>query len=142
MVTGRLVLSDPSHKVDWAKQVRLSNIGTKVPPLPVPAGLSGDARRQWVAAYWQSPEGKARTQAMRSYPLEVAPDGSFTAEDVAPGAYEVRVQLHDLATDPNNPASGKIIGFGRQDIVVPEGSGDISTQTFEAGSVMVKLNSK
>ena len=141
-VTGRLVLSDPSRVVDWSKQVRLSNLETKMPPMPRPAGLTREAQQQWVDAYWQSPEGHARSKAMRSYPLEVAPDGSFTIEDVLPGTYEMRVQLSDSAADPQNPAMGKIMGFGRQDVVVPESAGDISTQTVEVRSVMVKLNAQ
>jgi RNA polymerase sigma factor (sigma-70 family) len=140
MVTGRLVLSDPSLKVDWEKQVRASNLGTKSTPPPVPAGLSREARQKWMSAYWQSPEAQAKRKAAHYYPLEMASDGSFTVEDVAPGTYELDMRLFDSASDPTRPGQGKIIGSAHQDLVVPESAGDISTQTFEMEPVTVKLN--
>ena len=66
----------------------------------------------------------------------------FTIEDVLPGNYQMRVQMYDSEADPQNPAKGKLIGLGDQDVVVPEAAGDASAQSLEIGSVMVKLNSR
>ena len=138
-VTGRFALSDLTRKVDWSKQLKFRSIATKMPELPVPNDLNANERRKWIEAYWQSPEGLARDATMRSYPLDVAPDGSFTVEDVPPGTYVLSVTLSDSEFDRHNPAKGKSIGNARQDIVVPEGSGDISSQSVEIAVVTVKL---
>jgi RNA polymerase sigma factor (sigma-70 family) len=141
-VTGKFVLSDPSHAINWATQTRNAIISTirKLPP--VPPDLTGDARRQWVQAYWQSEAGLAESRAMRSYPLTVEADGTFTAEDVPPGSYNlsgvVLSQPFD-ESDMRGSLRAPRIGSLSQEIVVPESANNPASDAVNLGTVTINL---
>jgi hypothetical protein len=135
---GRFVFPDANRAVNWSRQMGFASIATKLARLPVPSGLSAGDMQKWQMEFWQSEEGLARTRAMRSFPLEIQPDGSFTIEDVPPGAYELNAQLADSPIDPMSPRSlGKPLGFIHQDVTVPEPADSQSTEPFDVGTVTV-----
>jgi hypothetical protein len=139
-VTGRLLLTDASQRIDWPKQLQFATLRTKLPPLSIPAGLSDEPVAQWQAKYWQSPEGKARARSMRGYPVDIAADGSFTTDGVLPGTYELSGQLYDSAIDPSQPDGfrrAKVIGFLRQDVLVPDSDGNPNPVDIDLGGVTV-----
>ncbi len=53
---------------------------------------------------------------MKSYPVAMAPDGSFQAEEVPPGKYDLNVYVS--ASDPSTSMPG-VIGKFEQSIIVP-----------------------
>ena len=141
-VTGRFVLPDSDSAVNWPKQMRFATLGTQSSPPPAPAGLNHEEWQQWETAFWRSAEGRARVQAMRSYPLEITADGSFVAEDVPAGTYVLSAQLFDSPFDPRQPGGGHVLGSLRQEVTVPDLSGNSPTQTFDIGTLTIEPASR
>jgi RNA polymerase sigma factor (sigma-70 family) len=142
IVTGKFESSDPSRPINWPKQIWNDSIVTQLPPPPVPPDLTGDARRQWTQAYWKSEAGMAIARTMRSYPLTVGADGSFTAEDVPPGTYllsamisSVMLEDGDIQTAVRTPTLGSV----RQEIVVPDSAANPTSDPLNLGTVIVRL---
>jgi hypothetical protein len=59
---------------------------------------------QWKRDFWQSAAGKAVLRQHKGILLEIAADGTFTAENVQPGFYKLYAHLYDRAVD--NARSG------------------------------------
>ena len=139
IVTGRLAMPDGAASVNWPRQVRFASLGTKWVVPPAPAGLSGEALRQWQTAYSQSDAGRARARASRSFALDVASDGSFTVEDVPPGDYMISGQIvaSDAPVDPGSLAGIKRLGWLRHDIHVPAPADNSAAGTVDVGEVPV-----
>jgi hypothetical protein len=145
MVSGRFVLSDANRAIDWPKQAWYAHVATKLPPLPVPAGLKGAERQQWQEEYYQSAEGLARTRASRSYALTLESDGSFTVDDVPPGSYELNAMFMSSPVDHTAIGAGThntTLGTIRQDIVVPDPTGNQSEAPVDLGTVTIPAISK
>ena len=139
LLKGRFVLSDPNQTIDWAKQLNIGHLATKYVPPPVPAGLKGAEREQWMQEYSASDEGMARERAARSYTLNVETDGSFTIEDVPPGIFDMTAIFSKTAVDRNSPGTIRPqLGSVRQEIVVPEMHADLPDATFDVGAITVK----
>ena len=141
-VTGKFVLSDTSRAINWATQTRNAIISTIQKPPPVPPDLTGDARRQWVQAYRQSEAGMAESRAMHSYPLTVETDGTFTAEDVPPGSYNLTAVVLSLPVDESD-MRGSLraprIGSLSEKIVVPESATNPASDAVNLGTVTINL---
>ena len=93
-VTGALVIKD-GRKVDWPGQVVMASLATNMKPPMQPTVKAQDVagRLELLDFYEHSAEWRAYEMASASFPLEVAPDGRFSAEDVRPGQYRLSVQL-------------------------------------------------
>lgn len=135
IVSGRLVLSHPDQTMDWSKQLIRPVLQTK---MPFPPGLAGLARADWWEKYSKSEEGRARILSVCNYPLTVQPDGTFTAEDVPPGDYELSGQLSDAAVDLSRGVMGHTIASFRQDVTVPQPAEGQATETINLGAVLVQ----
>ncbi|MFO1478390.1 MAG: sigma-70 family RNA polymerase sigma factor [Verrucomicrobiota bacterium] len=141
LVKGRFALSDPSQTVHWAKQLNFGHLATHYVPPPVPDGLGGSEREQWMKDYFASDEGMARDRAARSYSLNAEEDGSFTIEDVPPGIFDLTAMFSKSPVDRVAPGGGRMgpqLGSVRQEIVVPETSGDSAEATLDIGTITVK----
>lgn len=140
-VIGRLVFPDKKRTVSWANQTRFLTLGTRLPRLNVPAGLTREETQKWLAEYWQSEEGRVRSRAMRSFSLEIQPDGSFTIEDVPPGSYQLSGQVLDSPVDRTNPRwfEHTAIGSLQQEVTVPDSTNDSSAGSLDLGTVTVSL---
>ncbi len=143
-VKGQFVLSDAGQSVNWQKQMRFATIATKPPPLPMPKGLQGQDAAKWRHEFMQSDAGRARAKALqagRSFPLTVQADGSFMAEDVLPGEYQLQGQLFDAAFDPGRPnfASATRLGMVQKEIVVPETDANQSADALDIGKIPVTI---
>jgi hypothetical protein len=139
-IRGRFVLSNPGRTVNWTKQVQFPTIGTKLPPLQMPEGLSSKEAQEFQTKFWQSEGGRAQLQAMRSFPLEVEADGSFRVDDVPPGRYDLNAQLLDSPFDPSAPmVHGTTIGSLRQEITVPESATGQSFEVLDLGNLLMTL---
>jgi RNA polymerase sigma factor (sigma-70 family) len=141
-VTGQFASSDPGRAINWPRQIYNATISTRWKPAPVPPELTGAARRQWVQTYWQSEEGQAVTRAMRNYPLTVESDGTFTAEDVPPGAYNLNATVSSVLADDGDitvAIRAPMLGSVRQEIIVPETAGNPTSDPVNLGTVTVKI---
>jgi hypothetical protein len=138
-VSGKFVLSNPTHAIDWPKHVWSANIVAKVPPVSVPPNLTLTQRAQWQREYNASDEGKARTRSFRSFPLNVSADGSFTVTDVPPGEYQLSVSFTKEPVDHTTfiGMGGPLLGSAQQDFTVPDQS--LDAKEVELGTVTVKL---
>ncbi len=68
-------------------------------------------------AYYQSPEWQALASKMKNYSFSVNPDGSFTADDIAPGNYSVNIQALKNGSQPwQHPP----IASGHATVTVPD----------------------
>jgi RNA polymerase sigma factor (sigma-70 family) len=140
-VMGRLVAPEAKEPIDWSRQVGYATLQTKgLPPQP-PAGLSRIALERWKANFWDSEAGRAQRRAECSSALTVAPDGSFTAEGLLPGTYDIFVTLYDRAVDRgriDGTSGARVIGYARRrEIVLP----DVATpeQPLDLGAIVIDL---
>jgi hypothetical protein len=99
--------------------------------------LKSDEERKAFAA---SEEYKAAQKDVRMFPLSVAPDGSFSAELVPPGKYEIGIQSND---PPRSQSSWGITSLvwtflvSRPEIIVPEVGGGNEDTTVDLGTVQL-----
>ena len=92
-VVGRLV-PPKGEDVEVAYQGGSARrIWLKTPSPPCPKDLSEDQRRAWYEKWNRSDEGKALWRQRRTYVVDVAPDGTFRAEDIPPGDYALHVEV-------------------------------------------------
>jgi hypothetical protein len=141
-VIGKFVLSDASRTISWDRQTRSAMIFTPRKSPPVPPELKGDARKNWINGYWRSPEGIAAARAMRNYPLTVAADGSFTAENVPAGTYDLNAMFSSVPLEENQAPTmsrAPLLGSIRQEIVVPESANNPASEPVDLGVVTVKM---
>jgi hypothetical protein len=118
-VTGQAVAENPAIAVDWLNDnhslelVSLSTANRVMKFVDESWGLnisSGDALGTMMGA--------------RSYHLEFAEDGSFRAEDVPPGKYELRIRVTKPGT-VHNPfvEEGEVLGSLKRIVTIPAGTG-------------------
>lgn len=136
-VIGQLAFPDKNRTVNWANQTRFLTLGTRPPRLDIPQGLTREEMQEWQAQYWQSEEGRARSRAMCSFPLEIQPDGSFTIEDVPPGAYHLSGDILDSPVDRTNPRwfEHTAIGSIQQEVTVPDSTNDSAASFLDLGTL-------
>jgi hypothetical protein len=88
--------------------------------------LKTDAER---AAFAQSDEAEAAMRSNKNYPAILQPDGSFHAEDVQPGSYEVSFQ-------PRMPGVREWTNFTSvRELVVPASRDDNDATVVDWGGV-------
>lgn len=100
-VVGRFVLpADCNRPVNWSNAI--VTLALKLPGPPRPEDFNEmieQEKRAWNRAWRQSEEGKAYTkmewEQVRSYAVKIDQDGSFRAEDVPTGTYQLQVTLGD-----------------------------------------------
>ena len=141
VISGRAQPDHPDASVDWQNDDHTLTI--KQPAIP-PVNLKDYAS---VAAFYQarkksetSPESLQRARAARTYVLDFAPDGSFRAEDVPPGTYELKIHVTKPGTVETpgvqeNPAN--VLGSLTREVVVPPGDGPL-----DLGTVIVPIKGK
>jgi hypothetical protein len=83
-----------------------------LPQVKWPADLqqmTSEQRKAWYDAWLQGDEGKVYRAALdqynnrRRYPIIVESDGTFRADDVLPGIYDVDIRITDRAIPPKVP---------------------------------------
>src|SRR5439155_8856570 len=122
-VTGRFLAPAAREPVDWSKQTRSATLSLKLTRLPQPTGLDADSLERWKAVFWQSESGWARMRGSRSFPFEVAADGSFAVDDVPPGTYILSAQMVEAPVATAEPDALKRLGSSssiEHEIIVPD----------------------
>jgi RNA polymerase sigma factor (sigma-70 family) len=134
LVTGKFVMSD-GRKVDWTTQLMIGSLATnlKTPATqPPPDSHDFAARVKLLEFFDQSKEWRAYERAAGSFPLQVAADGSFTADSIPPGAYRLTARIADssdggdITGDVFRRMRRKILASFTEDVLVP-GPPDDST---------------
>lgn len=140
--TGRAVIGQarpdkPELEVDWQNDDHVLTLklpGAAATPRPNRedyATLAAFANAMYTAVRSETPASQAR--AVRTYQLVFEMDGSFRAEDVPPGTYELRIRV----SKPGEPQLGPIVnqadvlGSLAREVVVPDGKEPFDLGTLE-----------
>ena len=93
-VGGRLAVPGYREPINWQAGSALV-LSALVPDPDMPDFADAAARQKWMSRFLSSAEGKAWQRAQRAFAAAAGPDGSFVFDDVAPGKYQLRVQLRE-----------------------------------------------
>jgi len=137
MVRGRFELAGSEVAINWSNQIGFITFQTgELPPQP-PAGLDRPAIERWKREFWNSERGRAFLRNEKSISLQIAADGSFTAENVRPGDYELTANLYDHVGNRRNGehlSDSTLIGcVSRQKISIPE-----NNEPLDLGTIMLQ----
>ncbi len=105
---GRFELAGSDESINWSNQIGLLNFHTNIREPKPPPTVDASNRikvEQWKRDFWQSQDAHRIMRERKAILLEIAPDGSFTAENVQPGNYELFAHLYDRAIDNTRFAS-------------------------------------
>ena len=134
LLKGRLVASDTSTNLNWkgGAGFRLATKTSRPEPPP------GEDARTWEQKYRQSPEGKQRLRETHSFGLLVEANGDFRIDDVPPGTYELRGQLHEGGAS-GFAFGGRLLGSINQEVIVPESAKGQPKEPLELGEFVLKV---
>jgi peroxiredoxin len=144
-VAGKLRATPAGAEIDWPNAVTNSLLQKRVEPkpkLPPPAYADFVRIQDYQAAFekWSKSRAWADTPIADSFNLEFEADGSFHAEGIPPGTYELEVQI----TDPNHPKDGhwQDLGSIKQEVVVPAASEGAPNEVVNLGVFEVVVKSE
>jgi hypothetical protein len=90
-------------------------------------------------AFSQTDEAKAAMYNQRIFVAMISADGSFRAEDIPPGKYEIEIQLHGPPQMLSARARNTFTQFvSRTEVVVPEGKNENDDSTVDLGTVALE----
>ncbi|HXJ60076.1 MAG TPA: M56 family metallopeptidase [Verrucomicrobiae bacterium] len=137
-VIGQAISDKVDQTVDWLSDDHL--LVLKQPPAPAPVNIDQFATASAYRKAYDATFGTVKLQearAARLYQLEFERDGSFRAEDVPPGTYDLRIRL----TNPGQPGERQFatraedeLGSLVREVIVPPG-----TTALDLGSLMVPI---
>jgi uncharacterized RDD family membrane protein YckC len=130
-VVGQALPENPAVTVDW-----LSGSYSLELMLASPAtGLAKFVRESYGLATSSAQQLKA-ARAERSYHLEFGENGSFRAEDVPPGEYELRIRVTKPAALSRDhlQLEGEVLGALVQSVTIPTG-----TEPYDLGTRIVPI---
>lgn len=136
-VIGLAMFDKPDPWVDWHNDV--DTLTLKQPVIPPVNYEDYASNKAFLEAYnnsYDSPERLKEARDTRTYVLQFEKDGSFRADDVPPGTYELKIQV--TRADPNNPfrqQPGDLLGSLTKEVVVPPGNTPIGL-----GRLVVPMN--
>ena len=138
MINGRFDLADASMEINWSNQIGFLTFQTsKAPPEP-PHGLDRTGVEKWKREFWESTRGRAFARSQSAIALQIGRDGTFVAENVKPGEYELTVQLYDRVGDRSGAnwlRGSKLLGsINRKKITIPDSSRD---EPFALGTIVL-----
>lgn len=109
VITGTVRLeTQPTNGVSVVYEGHISGQSPQAPAFNSPAEAQ---------AYYQSPEWQAIAAKIKQYSFAVNPNGTFTADDIAPGTYSVNVQA---LKGGSQPWSHPTIASGNTTLTVPD----------------------
>jgi hypothetical protein len=127
VITGRIRFENSPTNVD-----ALSFEGNLAGQMPEQPAFNSQAEAQ---AFYNSPEWKELMKLHKNYAIEIKPDGSFTADDVAPGVYSLNISARLRSQRPwEHPP----LGQGNAQITVPDSFSP--TMPINIGEVELKPN--
>jgi hypothetical protein len=143
-VVGKLDLpADVVKKgwISWDTRINTPHKQLKAPPIPKTL-KSQDEIRKWYEDWMKTPEGKTYQEESKkeaeeqrqSYAFVVKPDGSFRADDIPAGPWELTMQIYPGDTLQRNDW-GNPIGSVRKLFTIPEMPGGRSDEPLDLGSL-------
>lgn len=138
-VIGQAASDKPGLAVDWLNDADTLTLKQQsVPALNYEDYASEKAFREAYDTSYQSPERLKEARDARTYVLQFDQDGSFRADDVPPGAYELKIQV--TRPDPNDrfrqfDHPGNVLGSITKEVVVPPGDAP-----FDLGTLVVPMS--
>ncbi len=137
-VIGQAKSDNPDLMVDWLNDNHTLTLKQPtIKPLSIEEFASSKAFHQAYSVSYTSPERLALARAARTYQLSFDQDGSFRADDVPVGAYELRISVNKPGEQENFGALGNPkadLGSLVRDVVVPPGH-----QPFDIGTLIVPM---
>ena len=137
-IVGQAMPDQPDLAVDWMNDDHTLTL--KQPAIPAVTTEDYATRKAFEEARdhsYQSPERLRQAREARTYVLGFSRDGSFRAEDVPPGTYQLNLRV--TQPDPDNrfnsmTGPGKELGSLAREVVVPPGD-----TPFDLGTLMVSM---
>ncbi len=129
-ILGRLVGPEGAATPDFS--YARGTVNLRLPEIARPDGFAGwEARRreQYLAKFWESPEGRERSRRSRSYAFRISTEGTFRVEDVPAGSYDLVAVLLSDAPPYSETATARIL------VEVAEMDGGRSDQPLDVGSL-------
>lgn len=118
---GRIVLSDPTLPVDWAKQKQTAQIYPQAPPRPRPnfarPPTELDLARE-TARFYLSPVGRTLLTQQGAAYLEFDSTGGFTVRGLKSGTNELMIHLREIAKTGID--KHRIFASHRQELVLTD----------------------
>jgi len=143
---GRPVAGEVTLPSGMARKLDLApgdgSLSVKGPEMPQPEGfMSWDQQKRYAHSrqWYLSPAGKAARRARRSYGFSIKSDGSFRADDVVPGTYELNISIQNTLRFWGQPGEARIQGHCKQTVEVkpiPSGRSDAS---LDVGTLELKV---
>lgn len=133
-LTGRFTVKNPYVPIEWQKD---HHSVSSVRPRP-PAGLKTQTEYE---AWRKQPEVQHAFDTARHHPVLFADDGSFTIDEVVPGAYQFHVQVYD-PTDPEAMAYSRYIASFNGTFEVLQGPDQDSRKPLDIGVFELTLQPK
>ena len=127
-VIGRVVTSEETTLPFPLNQGGLSRLVSVMTELPKPEGfaaMSQPERASYHGAWYQTSEGRAWKLNYQGNPIRVAADGTFRAEDVPPGTYQLEIRISDSDTLQIRDEGGTTISASIvKEVTIPDGPAD------------------
>lgn len=83
-----------------------------------------------------SEKGRALDLKQRSYVLSFETNGTFRADNIPAGTYDVYIRLTDSSDDDNNNGSSRQIGSLSRQFIIPDGPADVP---FDTGTHEIQI---
>ncbi|MSU61772.1 MAG: redoxin domain-containing protein [Pedosphaera sp.] len=128
-VIGRVVASGVTNQIDW-KHSGFSQISTKWPQPPRKLRTPED-----MAKWQESDEFKKAAARQRSFPVEFAEDGTFHADDVIPGNYDLNINVMEPG-EGQDPGMRRPLGNLAHPVVVADAKGD---EPVDLGTLTLRI---
>ncbi len=139
-VVGRVV--PPAGMVENLDLTRAQGRLELVLPPPYPEEFpTWDAQRKqaWWSDFRATDAGRDYFRRHNRYSIAVAANGTFRAEDVPAGLYQLIITIAQPLDDPAGNVGPRITGQAKRQVVLPELPGGRSDQPFEVGAVELEL---
>ena len=125
-VVGKVVPDDPTRIITWRSGNRsLGTLQPKAPPYK-----TQEEYRLWS----ESAEVKAARENYRYYAITFANDGSFRADDIPPGKYEMRLSFNEPRSS-SSPNMGPQIGSITREFEIPPIPGGRTDDPLDLGTL-------
>jgi beta-lactamase regulating signal transducer with metallopeptidase domain/cytochrome oxidase Cu insertion factor (SCO1/SenC/PrrC family) len=139
-VIGQATPSIQDMAVNWLNDSQTLTLKQNTPPIQQPNIKDYATTKAFYAAmdaYYDSPERLEQAREARTYQLIFQPDGTFRADDIPPGSYQMQITLTKTNKSESyspypNPADE--LGSLKRELVVPPGS-----TPFDLGTLVVPV---
>lgn len=152
--TGRSVVGkvnippELANRTDWNFDLGHLRTHADMPELPVPDDLKNapiEKRQAWYKEFQASDAGKAYAAALASsqrgmiyVPLQLKSDGTFRADDVEPGTFDLSIAIVQHADDNTCPG-GDPIATGLATVIVPASNTPLTEPAVEVPAISLTM---